>query len=72
MGLEYFESHNSSLDFQKTLLYGMLIRALSENERRWEKGNYFPLSKVLMKMKSILLSDLICLNLGKTGRNRFF
>lgn len=27
MGLEYFESHDSTLDFQKSLACGMLIRA---------------------------------------------
>lgn len=72
MGLEYFESRNSTLDFQKSLVCGMLIRAYQKMKGGGEKGNYFPLLKVLMKMKSILLSDLICLNLGNTGRNRVF
>lgn len=72
MGLEYSESYNSTLDFQKILVCGMLIRAYQKMEGGGEKGNYFPLLKVLMKMKSILLSDLICLNLGNTGRSRFF
>lgn len=48
---------------------GDVDQSLSDNERRWGKGNYFPLLKIWMEMKSILLSDWIGLRLGNIGRN---